>query len=125
MASPRQLGPARALKEVEALARTHTHLAVATLAEICMDGEAPAAARVSAAGVLLDRGWGRAPQEIRIADTTDRLSDDGLRNRMAARLAELVSGRQLGVVDLLPDQDGSYSRSGSGSDCAGSLDDDE
>ncbi len=125
MASPRQLGPARALKEVEALARTHTHLAVATLAEICMDGEAPAAARVSAAGVLLDRGWGRAPQEIRIADTTDRLSDDGLRNRMAARLAELVSGRQLGVVDLLPDQDGAYSRSGSGSDCAGSLDDDE
>ena len=121
MASPRQLGPTRALKEVEALARTHTHLAVATLAEICMDGEAPAAARVSAAGVLLDRGWGRAPQEIRIADTTDRLSDDGLRSRMAARLAELVSGRQLGVVDLLPDQSGSYSRA-----CdSGSLDDDE
>ena len=124
MASPRQLGPARALKEVEALARTHTHLAVATLAEICMDGEAPAAARVSAAGVLLDRGWGRAPQEIRIADATERLSDDGLRNRMAARLAELVHGRQLGVTDLLPDQAGVYTQSGTTID-SGSLDDDE
>jgi hypothetical protein len=84
-----------------------------------MDGEAPAAARVSAAGVLLDRGWGRAPQEIRLADTTERLSDDGLRSRMAARLSELVSGRQLGVVDLLPDQSGAYSQS------AGHIDGDE
>ena len=37
-------------------------MAVRTLTGICGSKAAPAAARVSAASALLDRGWGRAPQ---------------------------------------------------------------
>lgn len=39
-----------------------TTLAICTLARICGSKAAPAAAHVSAASGLLDRGWGSAPQ---------------------------------------------------------------
>jgi len=108
LASASRPGVVLALKEVEALARTHTHLAVATLAEVCMSSDAPSAARVSAASVLLDRGWGRAPQTIVLADATERLSDEALRMRIASRLAALVSGSDLGAQDLVPGEDGTF-----------------
>jgi hypothetical protein len=44
------------------LARAQTKLAIRTLTGVCGSKAAPAAARVSAATALLDRGWGRAPQ---------------------------------------------------------------
>jgi hypothetical protein len=43
------------------LARQHTHAAIGSLARIASDGESEAA-RVAACAVLLDRGWGKAPQ---------------------------------------------------------------
>src|SRR5689334_13718813 len=42
------------------LAREHTEDAIAVLAEIMADTDAPAGARVSAAKALLERGWGKA-----------------------------------------------------------------
>jgi hypothetical protein len=54
-------GAAGAMSELEELAREHTEAAIRTLAEICSNKNAPAAARVAAA-VLLDRGWGKARQ---------------------------------------------------------------
>jgi hypothetical protein len=49
---------------VRMLAREYTEQAVATLAEIMIDREAPQAARATAANSLLDRGWGKPVQEI-------------------------------------------------------------
>jgi hypothetical protein len=55
---PRKKIPA----DLRSLARGHTELCIKVLAGILSQEAVPAAARVSAAGILLDRGWGRAPQ---------------------------------------------------------------
>lgn len=57
--------------ELAALAREYTEDAIKTLADICTDAEAPAAARVTAASALLDRGWGKPTQEVNINDERD------------------------------------------------------
>jgi hypothetical protein len=44
------------------LARGHTELCIKVLAGIVSQEAIPPAARVSAAGILLDRGWGKAAQ---------------------------------------------------------------
>ena len=55
---PRKKIPA----DLRSLARGHTNLCIKVLAGIVSQEASPAAARVSAAGILLDRGWGRAAQ---------------------------------------------------------------
>ncbi len=47
---------------MRSLARGHTTLCIKVLAGIVSQEAIPPAARVSAAGILLDRGWGRPPQ---------------------------------------------------------------
>jgi hypothetical protein len=46
--------------QISALAREHGTDAIKTLAEIMSQEDGPAAARLSAAQALLDRGWGKA-----------------------------------------------------------------
>ena len=53
------LGRPRAILSVRDLARSHTDEAIATLAEIMRDSQAPSNARISAASELLNRGYGR------------------------------------------------------------------
>jgi hypothetical protein len=53
------------------LARAQTALAIRTLTGVCGSKAAPAAARVSAAQALLDRGWGKAPQPHTGEDDND------------------------------------------------------
>lgn len=53
------------------LARDHTEAAVNTLVEVMADGEAPHAARVSAASAVLDRGWGKPKQDVGIDASED------------------------------------------------------
>lgn len=48
--------------DLRSLARGHTELCIKVLAGIVSQEAVPPAARVSAASILLDRGWGRAPQ---------------------------------------------------------------
>src|SRR5687768_5030163 len=61
----RQAGtPNKATAPVRALAGQFTEGAIATLAEIMGNRDAPPAARVSAASALLDRGHGKPPQAI-------------------------------------------------------------
>ena len=48
--------------EVRALARSHTRAAVSVLVVVMRSKDATAAARVSAANAILDRGWGKATQ---------------------------------------------------------------
>jgi hypothetical protein len=55
---PRKKIPAN----LRSLARGHTELCIKVLAGIVSQEAVPPAARVSAASILLDRGWGRAPQ---------------------------------------------------------------
>jgi hypothetical protein len=47
---------------LRSLARGHTALCIKVLAGIVSQEASPPGARVSAAGILLDRGWGKAPQ---------------------------------------------------------------
>lgn len=61
----RQKGvPNKATACLKDMARQYTDEALATLAEIMGDEEAPHAARVSAANSLLDRGYGKPSQVL-------------------------------------------------------------
>ena len=69
---------AKAPAQIRSLARAHTATALNVLAGIMNEPEAPAAARVSAAQALLDRGWGKPSQPVEhgfmsIEDMLDRL----------------------------------------------------
>lgn len=57
-------GRPKVLGEVRDLARQHTATAIATLIEVAQNTRSPAAARVSAAQALLDRGWGKPSQPV-------------------------------------------------------------
>ncbi len=59
--------------DIRSLAQSHTEDAIETLAEITKQADASAAARVSAAIALLDRGWGKSTQPI--APDADPLED--------------------------------------------------
>ena len=50
------------LGHIESLARSYTDTAIKTLAGIMMEPSAPARARIAAAAILLDRGWGKAKE---------------------------------------------------------------
>ncbi len=61
--------------EVREAAKAKTVEAIETLALIMRDDKAPAAARVSAATALLDRGHGRPAQAVQIDDKRRDVSD--------------------------------------------------
>jgi hypothetical protein len=48
--------------DLESLARSHTEMALRKLCGICQNGTSEAAS-VTAAGMILDRGWGRPKQD--------------------------------------------------------------
>ena len=58
----------KAPAEIRSLARGHTRTALNVLVGIMRSNDATAAARVSAANAILDRGWGKAPQAIQNGD---------------------------------------------------------
>lgn len=66
--------------DIRSLARGHTDTALQTLAKIMTAEDAPHSARVAAANSLLDRGWGKAPQELKVAvhKVAKDLGDDEL-----------------------------------------------
>jgi hypothetical protein len=55
---------AKTLTEIRSIARSHTRTAVNVLVSIMRSKDATAAARVSAANAILDRGWGKATQPL-------------------------------------------------------------
>jgi hypothetical protein len=73
-------GRAKALVEVTKAAREYTVEAIDTLVKIMRDIKATASARVQAAGIILDRGWGKAPVTVNINrdGNLKDLSDDEL-----------------------------------------------
>jgi hypothetical protein len=54
----------KTLTEIRSLARGHTRTAINILVGIMRSKDATAAARVSAANAILDRGWGKAVQPL-------------------------------------------------------------
>lgn len=66
--------------EIRSLAREHTKSALRVLHGIMTSNDAPPAARVQAATVMLERGWGKATQHIEttIHRSAATLSDDEL-----------------------------------------------
>lgn len=59
---------AKTLTEIRSLARSHTRIALNVLVGVMRSKNATAAARVSAANAILDRGWGKATQAIENGD---------------------------------------------------------
>jgi hypothetical protein len=54
----------KSITEIRSLARSHTRTALNVLVGVMRSKDATAAAKVSAANAILDRGWGKAPQAI-------------------------------------------------------------
>ncbi len=54
----------KSVTEIRSLGRSHTRTAVKVLLEIMRSKDATAAARITAANAVLDRGWGKATQPL-------------------------------------------------------------
>ena len=85
---------AKAPTEIKSLARSHTETALATLAGIMRQENAPPHARVAAATALLDRGWGRPEQSMEL--TGDIQQYVAL---MPVSVANLAEWRKLHMTD--------------------------
>lgn len=81
-ASPNPAGRPKASYLVSDIAKQHTPEAIATLAKIMGDDNAPHSARVQAAEALLNRAWGKAPVAV---DMTVRDGDAGTLHLEALR----------------------------------------
>ena len=70
-------GRPRVIREVRELAREHADCAIAVLVEIMSNRKMPPGCRISAATHLLDRAYGRPPQEQHlVVQDTDPFEDD-------------------------------------------------
>ena len=84
-------------KDLRSLARLHTEGAVQTLSGIMYEPKCPPSARVQAAGLLLERGWGKAAQPI--------TGEDGgeitivIRRLMDEDAAKTIEGRVVKTID--------------------------
>ena len=58
----------KTITEIRSLARGHTRTAINVLVGVMRCTDATAAARVSAANAILDRGWGKATQPLESGD---------------------------------------------------------
>lgn len=89
-------------EEIKLLARDHAELAIETLAEVAGDPTAKEAARVKAADVLLQRGFG-AP-ERRVEQTLDVTIYDQRQAHLNA-LQKLAERKKLAGPKPKPDND--------------------
>lgn len=105
-------GRPAASAQLTELARTKTEAAINSLAEIMLNKKAPAAARVTAACALLDRGYGRPNQTMEMlahlehSGLSPDLSDHGVIYDVARRLAFVMSGVPVSLNDLPANPDG-------------------
>lgn len=60
--------------ELQALARGYTEEAISTAVEIMLNPKCQSRSRISAAQVLLDRGWGK-PKQFVEHDVSDQISE--------------------------------------------------
>jgi hypothetical protein len=79
-----------ATADIRSLARAQTALAIRTLTGVCGSKAAPAAARVSAAQALLDRGWARPRSPHTGEDDKD----------IRITLRQIIEGRRQGLTSV-------------------------
>ena len=91
------MGEVQIIQHVKSLAREMTLNALATLEEIACDPSMPPGARVRAAEVLLNRGWGTAKAEESPETLATSLSDDALVARVTAAVQRSGSPRPLAL----------------------------
>ena len=89
--------------DLRSLARGHTELCIRVLAGIVSQEAVPAAARVSAAGILLDRGWGRAPQTHTGEDCEGDI-EVVIRHIVVGKDQPRVSEQRLVQIDAVPNE---------------------
>jgi hypothetical protein len=77
---------ARTVTEIRSLARSYTRTALHVLVGVMRSKDATAAAKVSAANSILDRGWGKATQPV-------GNDDDGALELVRARHARGLHSR--------------------------------
>ncbi len=58
----------KSITEIRSVARSHTRTAINVMVGIMRSKDATAAARVSAANAILDRGWGKPAQPLQNGD---------------------------------------------------------
>jgi hypothetical protein len=76
---PATIAARRIAADVKVLAQDCAPEAVSTLKAIMLSERAPPAARISAASILLDRGYGKARQEVEMRQfNVARLTDEEL-----------------------------------------------
>jgi hypothetical protein len=87
-------------EKLVALAREHTEKALQVLAQILGDLEQPGAVRVRAAELLIERGWGKTPQQIVLTDPNNLLGMAGV--PLLDRIAGIKAARdsQGQTIDL-------------------------
>ena len=89
-------GRPKGFAEVKKLAREFSKHAIETLAEVMLDKETPAAARVAAAGSILDRGFGKAVQqhEVGAPGAFTDMTDEELDSFILEKASEYVETRR-------------------------------
>ncbi len=86
------------IEDVRAIAREWTQLAIETLVEVMSNPDEKGAARVTAAGVILDRGWGKAPQtvvvdgEVDVARLDNTSLDEITKREIASYIGKALAG---------------------------------
>ena len=95
-------------EEVRDRARSLSIEALETLAAIMKDTEAPPSARVAAANVILDRGYGKPPQSLDVTPRRlfDEMSDAELAETLAAVRQALADGAGEAVGEDAADSGG-------------------
>ena len=91
---------AKAPVDIRSLARSHTTMAIGTLARIAQDGESETA-RVGACVALLDRGWGK-PSTVHTLDGEADIRVT-IRHIVNGRDPEAIAPK---VIEPSPDLDG-------------------
>ena len=92
--------------EIRTLARSYTKAAIKTLVGIMQQPKAPPAARVMAANALLDRGWGKAKQQVEHNGEVRRLIEVKLNVVQASHAlpkTELIDAQHNNINDLCSD----------------------
>jgi hypothetical protein len=87
--------------------RQHTEDAIATLVEICRNGENESA-RIAAANALLDRGWGKPTVPVVACDPPEVITVDFGYRRPQAR--SLSTSPVENIIDIAPTEAALLSR---------------
>lgn len=84
--------------DLRSLARSHTVACVETLSGIMRAEQSPPSARVQAAGLLLERGWGKAPQPLTGENGEGEITIV-IRRLMDEDALKTVEGRTIKTID--------------------------